>query len=153
MRYRSITIDDARFLTEVFSVPEYELYFAENDTTEEGWQERIPLYNDKESLIVSDGDKDIGWVMFTAEDDVCSIDIIVLLPEERYRGYGNVIMNDILARNSQIRTLKLDVQQRNTPAVTFYEKLGFHVVAQESQIVAGTPVMYYKMQLDRQDSD
>lgn len=35
MHYKRITPEDARFLTEIFSIPEYELYFAENDTTEE----------------------------------------------------------------------------------------------------------------------
>ena len=147
MEYRSISVKDAKFLTKVFSVPEYELYFAENSTTETGWQERIPLY--KKSLIISDRDKDIGWVMYAVNDCVCSVDIIVLLPEERYKGYGNVIIRDILAQNPQIHSIILDVQQRNTPAVSFYRKPGFHIVTKEPQNVAGTPVMYHKTRMDR----
>ena len=149
MEYRSISVKDAKFLTKVFSVPEYELYFAENSTTETGWQERIPLYKNKKSLIISDRNKDIGWVMFAVNDCVCSVDIIVLLPEERYKGYGNVIIRDILAQNPQIHSIILDVQQRNTPAVSFYRKPGFHIVTEEPQNVAGTPVMYYKTRMDR----
>lgn len=36
VEYRKLKECDAAFLTTVFSSPEYELYFAENDTTEEG---------------------------------------------------------------------------------------------------------------------
>ena len=42
MEYRNISAKDAKYLTRLFSVPEYELYFAENSTTETGRQERIP---------------------------------------------------------------------------------------------------------------
>ena len=33
MEYRNISAKDAKFLTKVFSVLEYELYFAENRTS------------------------------------------------------------------------------------------------------------------------
>ncbi|MBP5208244.1 MAG: GNAT family N-acetyltransferase [Clostridia bacterium] len=87
-----------------------------------------PLYKDKKSFIISDRVKDLGWMMYAVNDCVCSIDIIVLLPEERYKGHGNVIIKDVLAQNPQIRTIILDVQQRNTSAVSFYRKPGFHKV-------------------------
>ena len=82
--------------------------------------------------------------MYAVNDCVCSIDIIVLMPEERYKGHGNVIIKDVLAQDPQIRTIILDVQQRNTSAVSFYRKPGFHTVTEEPQNVARTPVMYYK---------
>ena len=63
MDYRKITPEDAHFLTKVFSVPEYDLYFAENETTEEDWRERITLFDDVQSLIVSDWSKDVGWLI------------------------------------------------------------------------------------------
>ena len=70
MDYRKITPEDARFLTKVFSVPEYDLYFAENETTEEDWRERIALLDDVQSLIVSDGSKDVGWLMYRTEGGI-----------------------------------------------------------------------------------
>ena len=119
MDYRKITPEDARFLTKVFSVPEYDLYFAENETTEEDWRERIALFDDVQSLIASDGSKDVGWLMYRTEGESCFIDIIVLLPEERHHGYGKKIIADLLAQNPEIKTIKLDVQQRNHSAVAF----------------------------------
>ena len=146
MDYRKITPEDARFLTKVFSVPEYDLYFAENETTEEDWRERIALFDDVQSLIVSDGSKDVGWLMYRAEGESCFIDIIVLLPEERHHGYGKKIIADLLAQNPEIKTIKLDVQQRNHPAVAFYKKTGFRVAGEEYQPVNEMPVLYDKME-------
>ena len=55
MKYRTITVSDTVFLTKIFSIPEYELYFAENKTSAADWEERIPLYEKTQSLIISDG--------------------------------------------------------------------------------------------------
>ena len=58
---RKISTDDASFLTEIFSVPEYDLYFAENDTTQEEWKERIATYYlSLASCIVSAGEAKVG---------------------------------------------------------------------------------------------
>ena len=146
MDYRKITPEDAHFLTKVFSVPEYDLYFAENETTEEDWRERIALFDDVQSLIVSDGSKDVGWLMYRTEGESCFIDIIVLLPEERHHGYGKQIIADLLVKNPEIKTIKLDVQQRNHSAVAFYKKTGFRVAGEEYQPVNGVPVGYDKME-------
>ena len=39
MQYRILKENDADFLTYIFSVPEYDTYFAENDTTDEEWKD------------------------------------------------------------------------------------------------------------------
>ena len=149
MEYRQIQIEDAKFLTEIFSIPEYDLYFAENETSEQDWEERIPLFSDVPSFIVSDGNKDVGWIMYNIEDQVCFIDIIVLLPPERRKGYGKTIMQDILNCNPEICIFKLDVQQRNLPAIAFYKGLGFQIVSEEYQPVGEGKELYYNMQFNR----
>lgn len=149
MEYRQIQIEDAKFLTEIFSIPEYDLYFAENETSEQDWEERIPLFSDVPSFIVSDGNKDVGWIMYNIEDQVCFIDIIVLLPHERRKGYGKTIMQDILNCNPEICIFKLDVQQRNLPAIAFYKGLGFQIVSEEYQPVGEGKELYYNMQFNR----
>ena len=149
MKYRTMTVSDAAFLTKVFSIPEYELYFAENETSAADWEERIPLFKEAQSLIVSDGGKDIGWLMYRNEESVCFIDIIVLLPDERHKGYGREVLLDILDQNPQIHVLKLDVQQRNHLAIDFYKKLGFRIVSEEYQPVGDTQELYYNMQFYR----
>ncbi|MBR5389974.1 MAG: GNAT family N-acetyltransferase [Clostridia bacterium] len=85
MQYRPITGDDAPFLTKIFSVPEYDLYFLE----------------------------------------------------------------DILILNPQIRTITLDVQKRNAPAVNFYKHLGFKIISEEYQTVNEMPIPYYNLQFNR----
>lgn len=147
MTYRKMTAGDAAFLTRIFSVPEYELYFAENGTSEADWKERIALYENKRSLIVSHGDKEVGWLMYEVRERVCFVDILVLLPGERRRGYGRAIMRDLAAVNPGAKAVRLDVQQRNGAAVSFYKRLGFRIESEEEQPVNGEPVLYYTMVL------
>ena len=51
--------------------------------------------------------------------------------------------------NPQIKTVKLDVQQRNKAAMCFYENLGFKIVSEEYQPVGDGRDAYYNLQLDR----
>ena len=148
MQFRKITTEDAAFLTEIFSVPEYQLYFAENDTSQEEWRERITAYYlAKQSYIVFDGEEKIGWVMYSIEDDTCLIDIIVLHPQKRYMGYGKEILSGLITANSEIRRIKLDVQKRNEPALLFYRKFGFVIEGEEMQPVGEGKEPYYNLSL------
>ena len=94
------------FLARIFSVPEYDLFFAENETSVADWEERIPLYKDSQSMIVSDGTKDVGWLMYRNEGSICFVDIIVMLPDERYKGYGKAVIKDILEQNPKIHIIE-----------------------------------------------
>lgn len=80
---------------------------------------------------------DIGWIMYTIHNDICKLDIVVLLPKERHKGYGKEIFADLFMLNPQVRTIKLDVQQRNENAINFYKKMGFQITGEESQPVNG----------------
>ena len=44
MEYRYLSQEEAGFLSNIFVTPEYDLYFAENDTTEQEWKERCTLF-------------------------------------------------------------------------------------------------------------
>ena len=148
MQYRKITTEDAAFLTEIFSIPEYELYFAENETTREDWQERIAMYYlSSQSYLVFDGEEKVGWIMYSIEEDTCVVDIIVLHPQKRYLGYGKAIFSDLIAANPEIKRIKLDVQQRNKPALSFYRKLGFSVDGEEMQPVGEYEEPYFNLSL------
>lgn len=148
MQYRGLKECDVGILTQIFSIPEYDIYFAENDTTEEDWKERLALFETEHSYIISKNSADIGWIMYTICDDICNLDIVVLLPKERNKGYGKEIFADLIARNPQLRTIKLDVQQRNVSAIKFYQKLGFNVTGEEKQSVRGERVPYFNMVLN-----
>ena len=148
MQFRKITTEDAAFLAEIFSVPEYDLYFAENETTQEDWQERIAAYYlSSQSYIVIDSEEKVGWIMYSIEGDTCSINIIVLHPQKRYMGYGKKILSDLIAANPEIKRIKLDVQKRNQPALSFYRKLGFVVEGEEMQPVGESEEPYFNLSL------
>ncbi len=148
MQYRALKEQDVGVLTRIFSIPEYDMYFAENDTTEEEWKERLPLFETEHSYIVSEHGSDIGWIMYSICGAICSVDIVVLLPKERNKGYGKAIFQDLMARHPQIKTIKLDVQQRNLSAIRFYQKLGFQIAGEETQSVNGERVPYFNMVLE-----
>ena len=145
VQYRILKENDADFLTRIFSVPEYDTYFAENDTTVEEWKDRLTLFETEHSYVISKNDRDIGWIMYTICGDICDLDIVVLLPQERNKGYGKEVFADLIAKNPQVTTIKLDVQQRNKSAVGFYKKLGFKVIGEENQPVNGECVPYFNM--------
>lgn len=148
LQFNRITIRDAVFLAELFSIPEYELYFAENDTTQEDWRARITTYYlSKQSYIVSDGEEKVGWIMYSVEGETCMIDIIVLHPQKRYMGYGKAILSELIAANPIIKRIKLDVQKRNKPALSFYRNLGFIVEGEEMQPVGESEESYFKLSL------
>lgn len=125
MQYRELTECEVIFLTQIFSIPEYDLYFAENDTTEDDWKERLKFYKTKHSYIISKDSTDVGWIMYTICDNICKLDIVVLLPDERNKGYGKEVFKDLFVLNPQMKTIMLDVQKRNEHAVRFYKKLDF----------------------------
>ena len=60
MQYRILEENDAGFLTLIFSIPEYDTYFAENDTTEEEWKNRLTLFETEHSYVISKSGMDIG---------------------------------------------------------------------------------------------
>ena len=152
LSYRTITEKDIPLLKAIFSIPEYDLYFAENDSSEESWRNRLPFFRSRHSLIVSDEDKDIGWLMYHEEaPDRCFIDVLVLLPAERFRGYGRRIISDLLRQHPQYSLIRLDVQQRNTAAISFYHHLGFIITGQSSQPVDDSLVDYWQMSLRRRN--
>lgn len=149
MRYHRINEADASFLCRIFSVDEYELYFAENETTEDDWRERITDYfcNKQSFIIETDDGTPVGWVMYGTEGNVCELDIIVLLDAERGKGYGRQALHDLVLDGGRFDTLLLDVQKRNTKAVALYRRMGFKVVGEELQPVADGEQEYYKMKL------
>jgi ribosomal protein S18 acetylase RimI-like enzyme len=77
------------------------------------------------------------------------LDILVLLSEERNKGYGKQIIKDLFVLNPQLRKIMLDVQQRNEQAIAFYKKIGFRITGEENQLVNGINVPYYNMVLDK----
>ena len=148
MRFKKISADDAAFLNRLFSTSEYDLWFAENGTTEAEWKERIRLFGPPmQSLIVltEDGQK-VGWFMFETDGEICSVHILVFLPDERRKGYGSAVLEELIARHPEIRIIRLDVQKRNIAALAFYARHGFTVAGVEMQPVGSGVQPYFKLE-------
>jgi len=74
------TVSDVEFIRSLFTNEEYELYFAENNTSEDEWKERFELLSRKENYIIFDietGNK-VGWIMYQIHENECYLDLIVL---------------------------------------------------------------------------
>ncbi|MCX5775865.1 MAG: nucleotidyl transferase AbiEii/AbiGii toxin family protein [Firmicutes bacterium] len=141
--------NDAFFLYDIFSTDEYELNFAENNTSVDEWKERIASYFlDKESYIIKNSNGvSIGWLMYHLDNGLCYLDIIVLLDHERNKGYGSAVMSYLFNQlPKKIVSIKLDVQKRNIAAVGFYQKLGFKIIGEEAQPVGDSKQVYYKLE-------
>ena len=150
MIYKNIDTSDANFLSLIFSNDEYQLYFAENETTISEWIERIQdFYLDKLSYIIyNDDNKPVGWIMYNLVNNICYMDIIVFLHSEKFKGYGKTVFNDLINRHKDINKICLDVQVRNSNAIKFYTQLGFVKLCEEVQPIGDSEELYYKMALD-----
>ncbi|MBU3812670.1 MAG: GNAT family N-acetyltransferase [Candidatus Niameybacter stercoravium] len=143
--------EDAGFIRSLFTNGEYELYFAENDTTTEEWEERFKFYDDMCNRLIIDTDtgEKIGWLLYDIEDEICKIHLIVLRYELIGKAFGywtlRALENLVVTKAKYII---LDVQQRNTRAVRFYEKFGFKIVSEEKQVCGNAEELYYNMKYD-----
>lgn len=149
MHFRPLTREDCSFLVSLFDNEEYNLYFAENDTTEEEFAERFEFWSNKENRIICDDDgQPQGWVMYQLDGDTCHLDLIVVRYSLVGSGVGYLAFDRIVrSLPSFVRRVKLDVQQRNRHAVDFYLRYGFQIVSEERQPVGSGAQMYYNMEL------
>ncbi len=145
------TMSDVEFIRSLFTNEEYELYFAENNTSEDEWKERFELLSRKKNYIIFDietGNK-VGWIMYKIHENECYLDLIVLKYELTGKAYGYHTIKKIegIIKN-QVNCIKLDVQQRNTRAFKFYQRYGFYIVGEEEQPFGDSSQPYYNMKYD-----
>ncbi|PMP79476.1 MAG: hypothetical protein C0176_05380, partial [Mesoaciditoga sp.] len=76
-------------------------------------------------------DKAVGICSVGMENSDPSIYGFGIMPEYRKKGYGEelmkLVMNKLIKRN--IKTIKLDVDYENSPALNLYLKIGFEIEA------------------------
>ncbi len=93
-------------------------------TTSEGGRQRISLFeNEREKgyLIIEPkrNEPKVGYI----------VSIKVPIEEERFLGIGNKLVSHALsaARNGEYEALTLEVEEDNTVAYEWYERLGFKI--------------------------
>ncbi|WP_346916774.1 GNAT family N-acetyltransferase [Clostridium sp.] len=144
-------MNDVEFISSLFTNEEYELYFAENNTSEDEWKERFEFLCHKKNYIISDSEtgNKVGWIMYEIHENECDLDLIVLqygLIGKAY-GYHTIKKMESIVKN-QVNCIKLDVQHRNSRAVKFYQRYGFRIVGEEEQPCSDGFQPYYNMKYD-----
>ena len=151
MEFKKATVGDCGFIASLFDNDEYELYFAENDTTEAEWAERFEYLADYEKLIIYENGEPVGWLTYKLEGDICDIGIIVIKHELMRSGIGyRAFDKAISSLPPTVKQVKLDVQKRNAHAVAFYKRYGFAVAGEERQPVGDGEQPYLNMVLQRE---
>ena len=70
---------------------------------------------------------DADWLVETTYDNIYVIRTFVIHPNFMGKGIGNALLNYSIefAKKSGIKTIRLDVYEKNIPAIKLYEKNGF----------------------------
>ena len=70
---------------------------------------------------------DADWLVEITYDNIYVIRTFVIHPNFMGKGIGNALLNYSIefAKNSGIKTIRLDVYEKNIPAIKLYEKNGF----------------------------
>lgn len=141
MYLRSLEVDDAKFLCSIFADnEEYYKIFYDPEKNLNNWRKRIQRFlNHKEwkhYIVIAEETKPIGWFGFIDEGDKRSLIIIVFKKEYSHQGYGTLVMHDFIAdcKKSNVKTVYLNVNEDNSKAIKFYQKLGFQVYDTEVTI-------------------
>jgi ribosomal-protein-alanine N-acetyltransferase len=79
-----------------------------------------------------------GFVTVRFASDEAEILTIAVSPRDRRRGYGRLLMDDVIRRlyRERIATLFLEVDRTNHAAVRLYQRLGFKVAGKRRNYYA-----------------
>ncbi len=88
-------------------------------------------------VLVWDGDAGPnGFAVIQKSDDQAYIQNLMVDPARYRQGLGTQLLQMLLdwCRGNGIATVKLDVDERNSPAVHLYERAGFHVIGTRQNV-------------------
>ncbi|NOY06402.1 MAG: GNAT family N-acetyltransferase [Chlorobi bacterium] len=82
-------------------------------------------------LLAMEGNKEVGCVAVRPlRDDICEMKRLFVRPEYHGRGYGRLLVEEIIRRAENIgyRTMRLDTLTRLKQAMRLYESFGFREI-------------------------
>ncbi len=111
------------------------------------------------SLLLCDGDAVAGCLTYSedVEDDALTIVMMNIFPEYNGRGGGRALIDaaEVIARERDLKKLRVATSNDNLLALYFYQRAGFRIVGVEVNVIhegisgfAGIPVRD-EMQLER----
>ncbi len=94
------------------------------------------LQNDIQTfLMLEEGETPVAFAAFSPRDenpDVYKLHKLYCLPETQGKGYGKVLINEVMNETQKAGKQLLDLNvNRHNKAKTFYEKMGFKVIYEE----------------------
>ena len=112
------------------------LYFENNLITEfdEFWNYSIlkqEFFNDNTTYIVAkQNDEIVGFAGILAIIDEANIMNIVTKKNKRNLGIATLLLNELIniSKSKNLKSITLEVNEKNTPAIKLYEKFKFEVV-------------------------
>lgn len=80
---------------------------------------------DGEFLVADDGTAIAGMAFATAGGEEIGLHQLYVLPAMQGRGIGSLLLDEVLDSFPDARSVRLEVEERNTKAVAFYGSHGF----------------------------
>lgn len=80
------------------------------------------------NIVIFNNNKILGFVIYSEIYEIC--EIIDVFVKEKYRknGYASKMLSEVIEKNKN-RSITLEVNSTNVPALELYNKLGFEKVA------------------------
>jgi ribosomal protein S18 acetylase RimI-like enzyme len=102
-------------------------------------------------FLVADDGKRIGGMAF-AEDagGLVTLKQLYVLPGQQGRGIGGMLLVEIIESFPEARAIRLEVEEKNAPAIAFYEANGFAKTGRTDNCGAdqsGVPALVYERTL------
>ncbi|MER9653000.1 GNAT family N-acetyltransferase [Mesorhizobium sp. M0152] len=89
---------------------------------------KVRLTRPNSEFLVADDGKRIGGLAFAESIDGGKLVVLkqlYVLPDLQGRGIGGMLLDEIIESFPEARAVRLEVEERNTRAVAFYEANGF----------------------------
>ncbi len=89
------------------------------------------FYEGVQFLIAEVGDEAVGFASFgLSKDNIYKLHKLYVNPESQKSGAGKALLKEVIAKVIKLGGKKLELQvNRKNKAVTFYEKMGFQIIA------------------------
>lgn len=97
----------------------YNLYF--------NWiKDALEKKNNRKILVIKDKEKAKGVIVYTVCKKSFYINLFVVSKKNQNKGFGSKLLNKLISTAQEKNIIEINlITQKNNPASTFYEKLGF----------------------------
>ncbi|MBE7178579.1 MAG: GNAT family N-acetyltransferase [Mucilaginibacter polytrichastri] len=112
-----------------------QIRFMLDELYDEARLETQIILGEQTYILLTEDDRALGFAAYaprTEDPEIYKLHKIYCLPETRGKGYGRLLLDEVIARvkNSGKKSLDLNVNRYN-PSKGFYEKMGFEVIYEE----------------------